>query len=187
MYVIKRGWHIDVGVAVADLQPHLWRMSAAFQGPRYLLFGFGDRHYLLHKGAGNLLAALWPGPGIVLVTSLRAAQPEDVFGNDDVVRLDLTPQQMSDLQSFIWYTLGASVDSITPIAPGPYPESAYYESVLRYSAAHTCNTWAAEALRTAGLPVDSFGVEFAWQLWHQVRPLRTARPPQELGPVAQAP
>ena len=167
VYVIRRGWHVDVGLAVRDLQPPLQQISSAFPASRYLLFGFGDRHYLLHRDAGNLLAALWAGPGIVLVTSLRSRQPADAFGQDSVIQLALTVQQMRDLQSFIWYTLGAH-DSITTLA-GPYPESAYYESAFRYSAVYTCNTWAADALRSARLPVDSFGVAFSWQLWHQVQ------------------
>jgi hypothetical protein len=158
---------VDVGLAVPDLQPRLRTVGTALQGSRYLLFGFGDRHYLLHRDAGNLLAALWAGPGIILVTSLRS-RPEDIFASDSVVRLAVTPQQMRDLQAFIWYALGAR-DSPTPLAPGPYPESAYYESAFRYSAMYTCNTWAADALSSAGLPVDSAGVAFAWQLWHQVQ------------------
>jgi Protein of unknown function (DUF2459) len=169
VYVVKRGWHVDVGVAAADLQPQLQPMGTAFQGSRYLLFGFGDRRYLLHGGAGNLLAALWPGPGIVLVTSLRSSQPEDSFGEASVIRLALTPQQIRDLQSFIWYTLATHDDAITPVAPGPYPDSAYYESTQRYSAVYTCNTWVAEVLKSGGLPIDSLGVEFAWQVWHQAR------------------
>jgi Protein of unknown function (DUF2459) len=156
-------------MAVADLKPQLQPMGTAFQGARYLLFGFGDRRYLLHRGAGNLLAVLWPGPGIVLVTSLRSSQPENSFGEDNVIRLALTLQQMRNLQSFIWYTLATHDDTITPVASGPYPESAYYASTQRYSAVYTCNTWAAEILKSADLPIDSLGVEFAWQVWHQAR------------------
>jgi hypothetical protein len=172
VYVVKRGWHVDIGVAVADLQPHLEPIGTAFQGSRYLLFGFGDRRYLLHGGAGNLLAALWPGPGVILVTSLRSSQPEDSFGEDSVIRLALTPQQLRGLQSFIWYSLATHDDAITPAAPGPYPESAYYESTQRYSAVYTCNTWAADVLKSAGLPIDTLGVEFAGQVWHQARRAR---------------
>ena len=62
IYVARRSWHIDVGFAVADLQPPLNAVAAQFPGVRYLFFGFGDRHYLLAKdrNAPVLLAALWP-------------------------------------------------------------------------------------------------------------------------------
>ena len=54
--------------------------------------------------------------------------------------------------------------------PGPYEGSAYLRASERYSALHTCNTWAAELLQASGLPVHSHGVLFAGQLWRQVQP-----------------
>ena len=174
VYVVKRGWHVDIGIAVADAQPQLLPVAAAFPGSRYLLFGFGDRRYLLNGGAGNMAAALWGGAGLVLVTSLEAQSPEQVFGPDSVVRVLLTQRQMSELQGFIGRTFAARDGAIVPVTPGPHAVgsfSAYYESVQRYSGLHTCNTWAAEVLKSAELPVSSSGVEFAWQLWQQVRRL----------------
>ena len=174
VYVVKRGWHVDIGIALADAQPPLLPVAAAFPGSRYLLFGFGDRRYLLNGGAGNMAAALWGGAGLVLVTSVGLQSPEQVFGRDSVVRVLLTQQQMSELQGFIGRTFAARDGAIVPVTPGPHAVgsySAYYESVQRYSAVHTCNTWAAEVLKSAELPVSSAGVEFAWQLWQQVRRL----------------
>jgi Protein of unknown function (DUF2459) len=170
VYVVRRGWHVDVGMALTDLQPPLQMVAAAFPGSRYLLFGFGDRRYLVR--GGNLLAALWPGPGIILATSVRTPQLGDAFGDENVIQLRLSTQQMRTLQGFIWATLLSHEGSVMPLAPGPYPGSAYYEAVQRYSALHTCNTWAAEALKSGELPVKSVGVEFAWQLWHQVQRLQ---------------
>ena len=178
VYVVKRAWHVDVGIALADAQPPLRPVAAAFPGARYLLFGFGDRRYLLQGGAGNMVAALWGDAGLVLVTSVGLQQPEQVFGQDNVVRLALTPRQMNDLQGFIGRTLARRDGAIVPVLPGSHAVgsySAYYESVQRYSALHTCNTWAAEALKSAELPVSSSGVEFAWQLWQQVRRLQSQR------------
>jgi hypothetical protein len=93
---------------------------------------------------------------------------------------------MSDLQGFIGRTFAWRDGAIEPVLPGSHAVgsySAYYESVQRYSALHTCNTWAAEALKSAELPVSSSGVEFAWQLWEQVRRLENTSPgagsPQE--------
>ena len=171
VYVVRRGWHIDIGIARADAQPPLLQVAAAFPEARYLLFGFGDRRYLLNGGAGNMVAALWGGAGLVLVTSLESQQPRQVFGPDNVIELTLTPQQMSGLQAFIGRSLAARDGALLPVPPGPHAVgsfSAFYESAQRYSARHTCNTWAAEVLESAQLPIDSSAVEFAWQLWQQV-------------------
>jgi uncharacterized protein (TIGR02117 family) len=167
IYVVRRGWHVDVGIAAPDAQAELRAVRADFPAANYLLFGFGDRRYLLHRGAGNLLAAIWPGAGVVLVTALRAT-PQRAFGPQQVIRLSVTPTQLQALQTYIAQSLGMPGSSIARLADGPYDDSAYYQTSAHYSALHTCNTWAAEALQAAGLPVGSRGVEFASQLWRQV-------------------
>jgi uncharacterized protein (TIGR02117 family) len=170
VYVVRRGWHVDLGVAVRDLEPSLQPLASAFAGAQYLLFGFGDRRYLLKRGTGNLFLALWPGRGVILVTSLRQ-EPEQAFERGDVLALPVTVTQLRQLQSFIRASLYPSEGLPRRVAAGPYAESAYYDSRRTYSAFHTCNTWAAQALQAAGLPVHSTGVEFTGQLWMQVREL----------------
>ena len=71
---------------------------------------------------------------------------------------------------------------------GPYENSLYFLASSKYSAFHTCNTWGAEALHMAGLPIHSAGVIFAGQLWSQVerqaRLDRDAAPGASLLPIA---
>lgn len=168
IYVVKRGWHVDIGVARRDLQPPLQPLAAAFTDSNYVLFGFGDRRYLVH--GANMLAAVWPGAGIMLVTTVRSDLAE-AFEQRNVAQLWVNAQQMAALQNFIRESLGAQQQPPRPLTPGPYPGSAYFEVAQRYSGAYTCNTWAAQALERAQLPVSSSGVVFAWQLWHQVERL----------------
>ncbi len=172
--VARRGWHIDVGFAVAELADPLNAMERDFPAARYLFFGFGDRRYLMsrHRGAPVMLRSLWPGPGLILVTGLTAP-PAAAFGEPHVIALSVPRAGSLRAQAFIWDALSdyprAAIDH--PI-PGPYEGSAFFESRRRYSAAHTCNTWAAEVLAGAGLPVQSGGIIFAHQLWRRVTRLR---------------
>ena len=167
VYVARRKWHIDIGFAAADLGP-LAPVSAEFPAAKYLFFGFGDRHYLLAKDhhSPSLLAALWPGPALILVTSIEGL-PAQAFGETQVVELSLSTVQAREIESFI----RSSMADPAPYAKGPYEGSLYYAARQRYSASHTCNTWAAEALRAADVPVRSRGVLLAGQLWSQVRKL----------------
>jgi hypothetical protein len=172
IYVVRRKWHVDIGFAAADLQPPLASLRADFPAARYLLFGFGDRHYLLDKdrGFGGMLAALWPGPGLMLVTSV-ATTLQAAFGDGNVIEIPVTPAQAAEAQAFVWGSLAASNGAISPLLAGPYDDSLYYASSERYSAFHTCNTWAAQGLQAAHLAVHSAGVEFAGQLWRQAQRL----------------
>jgi len=170
IFVIRRRWHTDIGFDVADLHAPVSGLRGRLPEAHYLLFGFGDRHYLMnHRGnAGEMSGAVWPGPGLVLVTAL-AATPEQAFGAAGVIRLTLNATQAAALEHFIWNTLAANGGTASELAPGPYAGSFYYASTLRYSGLHTCNTWTAEALRAAGLPVHSVGVELAGQVWRQAQ------------------
>jgi Protein of unknown function (DUF2459) len=172
IYIARRGWHVDIGFAAADLQPPLRSLLDEFPGAQYLFFGFGDRRYLLAKNrnAPVLLAALWPGRGMILATGLTSP-PTVAFGVRQVVALAVTLRQASDAQAFVWYSLDrpSGNDPVRSYAAGPYEGSLFFTATPKYSAFHTCNTWAAESLATAALPIHSAGVIFAGQLWSQVR------------------
>lgn len=176
LFVIRRSWHTDVGFAVADLHPPLTSLHDALPNARYLLFGFGDKRYLMSHagGIGRLSGAVWPGEGVVLLTGLEAT-PEAAFGAGGVVRLTVSASQAEALEGFVWRTLETQDGAAKLLAPGPYDGSLYYASVVRYSGLHTCNTWTAEGLRAAGLPVRTFGVEFSGQLWRQVTKIKAVR------------
>jgi hypothetical protein len=172
MYLARRRWHIDVGFSAADLDPSLAFVARRFPRARYVFFGFGDRHYLLskHKGISNMSGALIPGPGIILVTALQNS-PAQAFGASHALEFDLSAVEMAAAQSFVRRTLSrepAAVE-LESLADGPYEGSLYYAAVPRYSALYTCNTWAAEALNSAGLPVRTRLVLLAGQLWKQAR------------------
>jgi hypothetical protein len=175
VYVVRRSWHIDIGFAAADLRPPLASLRGEFPSAVYLGFGFGDRHYLMNgqHGAGNLLAALWPGAGLILMTALTAT-PQQAFGAPNVLELRVTRGQSAQIQSFIWHTLTSDQAEVKPLAPGPYDGSVFYAAIPKYSALHTCNTWAAQTLQSADLPVHSTGVEFAGQLWSQAQRIARA-------------
>jgi uncharacterized protein (TIGR02117 family) len=192
IYMARRGWHVDIGFAVSDLEAPLAALAADFPNSQYLFFGFGDRRYLTsrNKNFPSMLAALWPGAGIVLVTALTAT-PEQGFGAMHVIRLAISKTRALDAQGFVWNSMPKKSGVVGAYAKGPYEGSLYYSAIPSYSAVHTCNTWVAEALQTAGLPIQSVGVVFAAQLWSQLRRIETdaleaATPGESITAVALA-
>jgi hypothetical protein len=173
IYVARRGWHIDIGMAAEDLSPPLNQAAALVPGSRYVFFGFADKHYLLAKNhnAPLLLSALFPGAGIILTTGLTNS-PAEGFGATHVIALTAPEEQIRGLQSFIWQSLRTQDGVLKIFRDGPYEGSVYFLAAQKYSAFHTCNTWGAEALRAAGFHVHTAGVLFAGQLWTQARRLK---------------
>jgi uncharacterized protein (TIGR02117 family) len=186
IYVIKRSWHTDIGFDVADLHLPLASLRPMLPGASYLLFGFGDQHYFMHhsESLGTTIGAAWPGAGLVLMTGLTTT-PEQAFGAAGVMRLTVSASQARRLESFVWDTLATSNNAVNALAAGPYDGSFYYASTIRYSGLHTCNTWTAEGLRAAGLPVHSFAVEFSGQVWRQVRKIQRQQKNSPGGNVLQ--
>jgi hypothetical protein len=174
IYVVRRDWHIDVGFAVSDLAPPLSSLAAAFPDARYLVFGFGDRRYLKSrdKRLPNMIAALWPGRGLILVTALTAP-PQQAFGEREVITLPVHLEQAIAAEAWVWAGLSKEQAVVQQEGPGPYPGSLYIDSDASYSALHTCNTWAAEALKAAGFDVHTHLVLFAGQTWNQARRINT--------------
>jgi hypothetical protein len=176
--LVRRGWHVDVGFEVAALEPSLAEVAKAIPGAKYVLFGFGDRRYLLSRDEGSCsgVAALWPGAGLVLLTGLTTP-PAMAFHHGDAVSIAVTAAGARTAQDFIWRTLRHTDAPIRPLAKGPYDGSFYFDSDTRYSALHTCNTWAAEVLESAGVPLESAGVVFAGQVWSRARRATTSPSP----------
>ena len=170
VYVLRRGWHVDVGFPAAEIQGPLAATLPALPGARVVLYGFGDRRYLMTRDENTCtgLAALWPGAGLILVTGL-ATTPDLAFSEKQVVRIVVTGGEALALENFVWGAIAADPAGVKPLASGPYDGSVYFASSTRYSGVHTCNTWAADALHAAGLPVTSRGVVFAGQVFRQAR------------------
>jgi hypothetical protein len=80
---------------------------------------------------------------------------------------------MQRLSDFLWNYLTVDEKGPPPrIGTGPYPRSVFYASTGTYNPGHTCNTWTAEALQAAGLPVNAVGVVFAGQVLDQLQSIR---------------
>lgn len=171
--MVRRGWHIDVGFAAADLEAPLRSIASDLPAARFIFFGFGDMHYLMSKThtPATMSGALWPGPGILLVTGLQGT-PQQGFGAEHVIELELADEDARAVQESIWNSFVSDHGTAQVYRSGPYEGSLYYLAILRYSALHTCNTWAAEILKAGRLHIHSKGTLFAGQLWSQVRRLQ---------------
>jgi len=175
--IIERGWHTDLALPAEAISGPLAALERDFPGERYLVFGFGDRVYYMAPDAPfpAVVAALFPGPGVILVTALRAT-PAEAFGADHIVTLPLSSSQSAAIVAFVQQGLATGADgAMRRLGDGPYPGSAFYASDQPYDAVDNCNRWTTSALRGGGLPVDPDGVIFAGQVMDLARRLTPGR------------
>ena len=108
-----------------------------------------------NEGISEMLAALFPRKGAILLTPLRAS-PSEAFPNQQVVTLHLPKSGVQRIATRLWDDLEKSADDLpVRLGDGPDVGSAFYASSATYNAFHTCNTWTALLLRDAGLPMNT--------------------------------
>jgi uncharacterized protein (TIGR02117 family) len=179
IYAVERDWHTDIALPAEALGEGLLPVTQDFPGVRFVVIGFGDRAYFQSRETdlGDMIAALFPGPSVLLVTALKAP-PATAFGADNVAALAVSRAGLDRLALFLTgYFARDETGGLRPIGDGPYPGSEFFQSPATYDVFHTCNTFAAEALAAAGLPITSTGVIFAGQVMGPAQ--RLARRQQE--------
>ncbi|WP_042337097.1 DUF2459 domain-containing protein [Paraburkholderia ferrariae] len=151
--VVQRDWHTDVCLRTRDADAWTLALARGFDGATTLCFGFGERQYVVERKHDPLtmLGALLPSRAAILMTVLRAA-PEVAFGKENVIEAPVSDAGLSGLQRFLRDSIETdNANGPLRLADGPYPGSLYFAATGTYDALHTCNTWTARALRSAGL------------------------------------
>lgn len=155
VFIISHGWHTGI---VIEEEYFTGRITEPNQIPRgnYLMFEWGDARYFPHDdpGIGLLLrAALIPTGSVVQITGLNN-QPNVIFRQSSVVKIDITKEGMSALGDFLLGQLQKNSDGeFVFVQSGLYPNSSFFKAERLYFFPRTSNTWTAHALRQTGYPI----------------------------------
>jgi uncharacterized protein (TIGR02117 family) len=186
IYVVAGGWHTELALPMSAIGGPLVALKPSFANAKYLVFGWGARDYYMARDPGldDLLRAAVPGPAVMLVIPLQVS-PEMFAGPGKTFAVTASRAGAARLWQFLWdYLAKGTEGGLQRIGAGPHPGSVFYASSGTFDLTHTCNTWTAEALRAAGLPVSSAGVVYPDQLLDQLPP--SAAPTRAVGAGAAA-
>jgi uncharacterized protein (TIGR02117 family) len=172
VYVVRHGWHTGVMLNTADVSDRSWSILRDFPEARYLEVGWGDRDYYAAREPGTWLgikALFWPTPGTLHVVGFGGTV-EEFAARTDAVALSFTPSAFERLYLRVRasFDLDGDGDAIV-LGPGLYGDSRFYASRESFSLLKTCNTWTAQVLREAGVPLSP---SFAWSATGLLRRLR---------------
>ncbi len=147
IWLVDRGWHTELLVPADAIDSAATRR---FPGAPFIALGFGKRDWITAEepDLAMILSGPIPGPGVVEVTG-RSGLP------DTAIRLPLNAAGMAGLRDFLARSL---LDPSAPPAVVSRYGQHFHVASRRYSLAYTCNSWVAEALAAAGLPVRAAGV-----------------------------
>ncbi len=173
--VLDAGWHTGVMLPADKLGPPLDELRRRFPHAKYLELGWGNRHFYMttRPDIGMAIAALFPSRSAVYVQAYQHNPGAAGTSIEAVHWLCVSGAGFRKLQAYVGDSFqkdrrGELVGLQAEVAP----PSEFFASTQSYDAFHTCNTWTATALHTAGLPVADRGVIFARQVMSEIRPLR---------------
>ncbi len=172
LWVLDSGWHTGLILPRSELGVPLAGLVQDLPAAQYFVFGWGNRKFYMAPRPSVFahLGALFPSRSVVLVDTCTVA-PRACFTKQVKLQfLAVSTAGIGRLDRFLDRSLQRNTrGSFRPLAPGPDAGSEFFASPLSYDAFHTCNTWTAEALQVAGLPVSYHGVIFADQVWRQLK------------------
>ncbi len=172
VFVLTASWHTEIGLSGDDITGPLATLRRSFPRAQYLVFGWGAEGYYMarHPDFADLLRAVAPGPAVMLVIPVQTALSDSFGGDTRIVAVPAAPGGVARLSQFLWSYLSKAPDgSLRAVGSGPYPGSVFYAAQGTYDISHTCNSFTAEGLYSAGLPVDPSGVIRAEQVIDQLQ------------------
>lgn len=179
VYVRSHGWHVDIGMSADSIAGPLTVFRDIFPGAPALMFGYGKRTFFTARAEtfSEYLLGPLPGPAVIQVTGVGSTLA-DAYPPGDLLVMRLPPGGARKLSDFLWHDIALDKAG-QPLLVGPagFLGSQFYAAVTGYSLAHTCNTWAANALQAAGVPVQGDGVVFSGQVVARVTEAGACSPP----------
>lgn len=170
--MLDSGWHTGLILSRAELGPTLSRQLQPVHNTQYIMFGWGNRKFYMapSPSLGMDIEALFPSKSTVLIESCENPPRECYTTAVRFHSVNVSAEGLDKLDNYLVQSLQTdTTDKLQALGPGPDAGSEFYASGLSYDAFHTCNTWTAEALYAAGVPINYHGVIFADQLWRQLK------------------
>ena len=178
VFVVHDSWHAAIVLKRSDISLDAIPELADFLHAEFVEFSWGDKDYFPNPHAGvwsALKAALWSSGSVLHVVGFDGGV-ETFYRGAKITELSFTAQAYDRLISYIAETVARPAPNL-PAQPsaGLFLYSRFYPASRDFSMLRTCNTWVAEALEQAGLPISPRYVITAGNLKSQ---LSTIKPSQ---------
>jgi len=178
--IVNYGWHTGVAIRKADIPPTVIPESRDFPDADFVEIGWGDWDYYRAADPGlgmALKASFWSSRSALHVIGFKGSA-EDHFRGSEVVEIAVSDDGLGGLVRFVAETFLRSEEGLPAEgSPGLYANSRFYPARGQFHLFRNCNTWVAEALQSAGLPVSTSFAITAGNVMNQARRFGTVRAP----------
>ena len=186
VFVAHDNWHSAIVLRRSDIPAAALPEIKDFSGAELVEFSWGDRDYFPAPHAGlalTLKAAFWSSGSILHVVGYNDSI-EKLFPGSEIVEIHLSEDSFQRLLGFLSDTFSRPQAGVpAEPRPGLFPNGRFYLAEGKFGVLRTCNTWVAEALNFAGLPINPRRVITANSLATQLRSLRRPESDERLSAV----
>ena len=159
IYVVSHGWHAGIVLPKELLVNELKNLPFYYTDGQYFEIGWGDSGFYQNPEvtfALSVKALLWPTDSVMHIVALPR-NPIDYFTQAQILELSLTDSQIKSMIAFIANSFATDENNIWRyIGPGLYGQSRFFHGNGTYHGLYTCNSWTAEALAVAGVPMNQW-------------------------------
>ena len=178
VFIVHDAWHAAIVIKKADIPAVVLPELRDFPSAEYLEFSWGDRDYFPAPDGGlglALKAAFWSSGSILHVVGFKDAV-QNAYPSAEIIEIPLSEEGFQRLVKFISDTFSRPHPPAPAEArPGLFSNGRFYAAEGKFSLLRTCNTWVAEALSAAGLPIRPSYVITAGNLGDQLQPFAAGK------------
>jgi uncharacterized protein (TIGR02117 family) len=177
VFVVHNSWHAAIVIGRDELNVDVIPELNDFPDAKFIEFSWGDQDYFPDPNSGvwaGLRAALWSRGSVVHMVGFRQNVAQ-FYRGAEIFELRLTPAALQLLSRHLTTSYARRDANRASASPGLFPYSRFYPATGKFSMLHTCNTWVAEALAAAGLPISPGNVLTAGSLAGQLADIAKQR------------
>jgi uncharacterized protein (TIGR02117 family) len=178
VFIVHDAWHAAIVIKKVDIPAVVLPELRDFPSAEYLEFSWGDRDYFPAPDGGlglALKAAFWSSGSILHVVGFKDAV-QNAYPNAEIIEIPLSEEGFQRMVKFIADTFSRPHPPTPAEArPGLFSNGRFYAAEGKFSLFRTCNTWVAEALSAAGLPIRPSHAITAGNLSDQLRPFAAGK------------
>jgi len=177
IFIVHNSWHASIVISRDDLGVSALPELSDFPDAKFIEFSWGDQDFFPDPDSGvwaALRAAFWSGGSVLHMVGF-SQNVYQFYGGAEVFTLRLTPAALQQVIGHISQSFTRDNSSKrAKAAPGLFAYSRFYPANGKFSLLRTCNTWVAEALEAAGIPIFPESVVTAGSLASQLARLNQA-------------
>jgi uncharacterized protein (TIGR02117 family) len=177
VFIVHNSWHAAIVLRRSELSDRTMPELVDFPSAQFIEFSWGDKDYFPDPASGvfaAIKAALWSGGSVMHLVGF-ADSVGSFYRGATISELRLSIAAYDRVVGYINETFAREKSlGRARAAPGLFPDSRFYPASRNFSLLRTCNTWVAEALERAGLPISSGLVITAANLHSQVSAFQPA-------------